>query len=113
MICVKTENHFGSGRLQVIDFNVQQMLNEWLGDVLIAEHKPEHKRIGNVEFVKGFNDHLYSPITELGVLIYKHEFPKSGFLQILQPTVIRKRHFATYGLLSAETLECMYFNEAA
>ena len=38
---------------------------------------------------------------------------KSETSTILQPTVIRKRHFATYGLPSAETLECMYFNEAA
>ena len=32
----------------MVDFYVQQMLDEWLRDVLVAENEPEHNWIGNV-----------------------------------------------------------------
>ncbi len=66
VICVETENGLWSGRFQVVNFYVKQMLDEGLGDVLVAENEPEHNRIGNVEFVKGLYCHLYSLIIALG-----------------------------------------------
>ena len=63
-----------------------------------AINEPEHNRIGNVEFVKRLYCHLYSPIIALGDLIYICKESKNIFLQILQTTVIKSRHFAAKGL---------------
>ncbi len=98
VICIETEYGLRSGSFLVVDFNVEQMLNEGLCDMLIAKNKPKHNRVGNVKFIKWFNIHLYSPIVDLGALIYMNEFSKNAFMQILQTTVIKNLHFATKGL---------------
>lgn len=98
VICIETEYGLRSGSFQVVDFNVEQMLNEGLCDMLIAKNKPKHNRVGNVKFIKWFNIHLYSPIVDLGALIYMNEFSKNAFMQILQTTAVKNRHFAAEGL---------------
>jgi hypothetical protein len=45
----------------MVDFYVQQMLDEWLRDVLVAENEPEHNRVGDVKIVKRFYVHLFAP----------------------------------------------------
>ena len=41
----------------MVDFYVQQMLDEWLRDVLVAENEPEHNRVGDVKVIKRLDIH--------------------------------------------------------
>ena len=77
----------------MINFDVQQALDEGLGDMHIAENKPEHNRIGNVEFIEGLYCHLYSHINVLGALMYTSFFSKKTSLKIFQTTVCKNAHF--------------------
>jgi hypothetical protein len=45
----------------VVNFDAQQMLNEWLRNVLVAENESEHNRICNVKVVKRLDIHWYFP----------------------------------------------------
>ena len=64
----------------------------------VANLQSLDNRIGNVRFAKRFNDLLYSPIIVLGKLMCICKESKNIFLQILQTTVIKNRHFANKGL---------------
>ena len=41
----------------MLNFDTQQMFDERLGDMLVAEYEPEHDRIRNVEVVERFDIH--------------------------------------------------------
>ena len=64
--------------------------------MLVAKNKPEHDWIGDVELVERLNIHLYSPINNLGALIYMAKILESETPTILQTTAIKNRHFANY-----------------
>ena len=48
MFCIITQTRLWNWRFQMINFDVQQVLNKRLRDMLVAEHKPEHNRVRNV-----------------------------------------------------------------
>jgi len=80
---IVTQNRFRNWGFQVIDFDIQQMFNEWFCNVFIAENEPEHNRVGNVKVVKRLYAHNMPPLS-LEALIYNGKFSKSKTLQILQ-----------------------------
>ena len=51
---IVTQDRFWNWRFQVVNFDVQQVFDEGLGDMLVAEYKSEHNWIGNVKFIKRF-----------------------------------------------------------
>ena len=48
MFCIVTQNRLWNWRFQMINFDVQQVLNKRLRDMLVAEYEPEHNRVRNV-----------------------------------------------------------------
>ena len=55
MFGIVAQNCFRNRCFQVVNFNAQQVLDEWLRDVLVAENEPEHNRVCNVKIVKSFD----------------------------------------------------------
>ena len=47
---------------KVVDFDAEQVLDEGLGDMRVAEYESEHNRVGNVEIVKRLNFHVSTPM---------------------------------------------------
>ena len=48
--------------LPMVDFDAEQVLYEGLRDMRVAEHEPEHNRVGDVEFVERPDAHFYAPL---------------------------------------------------
>ena len=46
----------------MVDFDAQQVFNEWLRDMFVAKNEPEHNWVGNVKIVKRFYGHNYTSV---------------------------------------------------
>ena len=65
VICIETERCLWSRRFQMINFDIKQVFDEGLRDVLVAENKPEHDRVRNVELVERLDVHRFIPSISL------------------------------------------------
>ena len=62
MFCIVTQNSFWNRRFQMVNFDAQQVFDEGLRNMLVAEYEPEHNGVGNVKIVKRFDVHNYTSV---------------------------------------------------
>ena len=101
MFSIVTQDGFGVRTFQVLDFDAEQVLYEWLCDVLVTKNKPEHNRIRNVKVVERFDIHKSVPSVSLA---NKSTNEKRQLCKQLIATCCKKK-FAE--------VPCMNYREAA
>lgn len=62
MFCIIAQDCLRNRCFQVVDFDAQQVFDEWLRDVFVAKNESEHDRIGNVKIVKRLYAHNYASV---------------------------------------------------
>ena len=80
MFCVIAQDGLRDGRFQVVDFDAQQLFDEWLRDVFVAKNESEHDRIGNVKIIKRLYVHNYTSIKFRGYNLQQRIFEKRNLV---------------------------------
>ena len=76
MFGVIAQDCFRDRGFKMVDFDVQQVFDERLRDVLVAEHEPEHNRVCNVKVVKRLNVHNYASVKFRGFNLQRKKLKK-------------------------------------
>jgi hypothetical protein len=79
MFRIVAQNRLWNRRFQMVDFDTQQVLYEWLRDVFVAKNEPEHNRVGDVKVVKRFYVHNYTSVKFRGSNLQRKIFKKQNF----------------------------------
>ena len=65
MLRIVAQHSFRCRGFEVVYFDVEQVFDERLCDMCIAEYESEHNRVGDVEVIKRLDAHLYAPVNFL------------------------------------------------